>query len=256
MAPDKLLAGRKVLVTRPEHQAQRLAEMIADSGGQAVMFPALAITYIPATHWPPIDWSQIDWLIFVSPNAVAAFVAGYQQPLPANIKAVAVGGGTATAMQQHGLRVDLQPPESKGSESLLTVQQFVSLQGQQIVIVRAPGGRELLAETLRSRGASVSYLNAYQRVRPEPSASACQQAAQVDYLTATSVAALDNLCVLLKAYLSHIKALPLLVLSERIEQHALVSGFKQVTVTRDASDNAIMQRLTELEQNHGKRQQH
>ena len=256
MATDNLLAGRKVLVTRPEHQAHRLAKMVADRGGQALIFPALAIKFIPVTDWRQIDWRQIDWLIFVSPNAVAAFVAGYQQPLPANVKAVAVGGGTATAMQQHGLTIDLQPPESKGSESLLTVQQFASLQGQQIVIVRAAGGRELLAETLRSRGASVSYLNAYQRVRPEPSVSACQQAAHVDYLTATSVAALDNLCELLKAYLSHIRELPLVVLSDRIEQHALSSGFKKVTVTTDASDNAIMQRLTELEQNHGKRQQH
>ncbi|EMR12189.1 uroporphyrinogen-III synthase [Methylophaga lonarensis MPL] len=255
MATDNLFAGRKVLVTRPESQAQTLAAMVADRGGEAIIFPALAIAFIPATQWPQIDWPQIDWLIFVSPNAVAAFVAGYQQPLPANVKCVAVGGGTVKAMQQHGLAVDLQPPESKGSESLLTVEQFQTLQGQQIVIVRAPGGRELLAETLRLRGASVSYLNAYQRVRPHPSETACQQAAQVDYLTATSVASLDNLCALLKPYLSHIRELPLVVLSDRIQQHALSSGFKKVTVTTDASDNAIMQRLTEMEQNHGKRQQ-
>ncbi|WP_430010237.1 uroporphyrinogen-III synthase [Methylophaga lonarensis] len=255
MATDKLLAGCKVLVTRPQPQAEALASMIESQGGEPVIFPVLAIEFIAQSQWPDMDWPTANWLIFVSPNAVAAFVAGHSAAPPEHVQCVAVGTGTVKAMRAHGLPVHLQPPESKGSDSLLTMPVLQSLDGQHVWIVRAEGGRELLADTLRQRGATVHYLNAYQRVMPQPSQAQCIQAAQADYLIATSVAALDNLCCLLSPFWSQIQDKPLVVLSERIQQHALLSGFKQVTVTADASDNAIMQRLTEMEQNHGKRQQ-
>ena len=40
---SKPLAGIGVVVTRPAHQAQALARLIEESGGSAILFPAIEI---------------------------------------------------------------------------------------------------------------------------------------------------------------------------------------------------------------------
>src|SRR5678815_616440 len=74
-APLKSLAsdslqGRSILVTRPRAQAARLARLIEQAAGRALLFPAIEIEDVP----PPAALSRLhefDLAIFVSPTAVA-----------------------------------------------------------------------------------------------------------------------------------------------------------------------------------------
>ncbi|MGZ5058681.1 MAG: uroporphyrinogen-III synthase, partial [Methylobacter sp.] len=68
-----MLSGVRVLVTRPEHQAENLSRLIEERGGVAVRFPALAI--IPQDDVGGIrstlaNPDKFEWIIFISANAV------------------------------------------------------------------------------------------------------------------------------------------------------------------------------------------
>lgn len=247
----QILRGRRILVTRPMHQAAGLAELIEQQGGQPIQFPAIKITPINVEKW--LDWQpqQTDWMIFVSRNAVEAFMEGYQKQLPTHIKLVAAGEGTAQAMRAQGLTVDLQPELSNGSEGLLPLPEWQQMDQQQVLIVRGNGGRELMGDTLRARGAKVSYFEVYQRQLPTVSDALQLQACSADWLTATSANSVTNLLSLLSDSCPQIRQKPLLVVSKRLKAFAVEQGFKQVYVSLDASDGAILQRLIEMEPDHG-----
>jgi uroporphyrinogen-III synthase len=121
------------------------------------------------------------------------------------------------------------------------------LANQQVLIVRGVGGRELLADTLAARGANISYLEVYRRALAAPDTSALATALTADKVICTSVTGVNNLYQLFGPDMTILMKKPLVVLSERIRQHALSLGFERVFVTAAAGDKAILQRLTEMD---------
>lgn len=73
-------------------------------------------------------------------------------------------------------------PSVSDSEALLELPEFAAqaVAGKKVLILRGNGGRELLAETLRQRGAQVCAVTCYHRSPPaldgEPNVVAAQQA--------------------------------------------------------------------------------
>jgi uroporphyrinogen-III synthase len=247
MAADLPLSGLSILVTRPQAQAQLLSDLIVDQGGIAIRFPVITIKQLDTHLWAKSNLADAAMIIFVSRNAVNYFMAGLKSDIASTLKFVAIGKGTAEAMREKGLRVDLQPEKTVGSEGLLAMPEFEGVSGKKIVIVRGKGGRELLADTLIARGATISYIEVYERCIASPSQEQCDAALLADTIVCTSVAGVTNLKQLLKNNIETVLIKPLIVLSERIKQHALSLGFKQVDVSADASDQKIMQRLMEME---------
>lgn len=232
----------KVLVTRPVEQAESLCERIGQVGHEAIKFPVIKICPIPPTAWAKIDVTDLDLLIFVSRNAVIHFVAAWQGVLPKGVQLIAVGGGTAAEMQAAGLSVDAQAL-IENSEGLLALLSTVDMENKRICIVRGAGGREALAAGLRARGARVEYVEVYQRQLPKVLPAQQMLAVQANCVIVTSVAALDNMLLLLARQKQKIQQQALIVISERIARHAVQYGFKQVIVASGASDDAIMQAL-------------
>lgn len=252
MVTDKPLAGQRILVTRPQAQADNLIELIQKAGGEAIRFPVISILPVPRERWGPWHLEQTDWLIFVSRNAVNSFIQGWQQHLPSQLRLAAVGDGTASAMREAGLTVDCQPAISNGSEGLLQMPAMQNMQGKQVLIVRGDGGRERLADTLTDRGASITYVEVYRRAMTEHGRQACIAAMHSDKLITTSVAGLDNLCRILAEFRAELFCKPLVVVSERIRDHARTLGFRWVEVSADASDTAVLNTLIEMDKQHGK----
>ena len=246
---DQPLNGIGVLVTRPEGQAKTLSDKLSGLGAHVVSLPVIEVVPIAATLWADVDISIQDMLIFVSRNAVTSFLAGHDGAMLANKQCIAVGAATAQCMVENGLTVDIQAPPPAGSESLLALPAMQDTAGKRVLIVRGETGRELLAETLAARGATIHYLEVYRRCLPAYGDERIAKAMQADWMIVTSVAGLENLCQIVNN--DAIKLKMLLVVSTRIEQVAKKLGFQHVVVTNDVNDDAVINRIVEIGQKNG-----
>lgn len=197
------LAGRTVLVTRPAHQAQGLAERIRAAGGDAFVFPALAIEAVPHAELAAslARLPTADVLVFASPNAARFGMAAIRAAggLPPSARVFAVGPGTARALADAGLGSAIVP-DGQDSEALLALPALQDVAGRQVLIVRGVGGRPLLADTLAARGAQVAFLECYRRSCPHGDPApllARWQAGGIDAVTVASAETLHNLARLL-----------------------------------------------------------
>ena len=197
----------------------------------------------------PLD--RFHWVLFVSANAVkhGAFLldVGRQPPL------AAVGPATAAALEHAGFRVALVPPGGFDSESLLATPELTNVSHSRVLIVRGDGGRELLGDELRRRGADVQYAEVYARrcAQPIPGAvravEAAWMAGGIDVVTATSAELLRCLVeILTPAGRALLRGSVLLAGGSRIADAARRMGHEgEIVVARAADDASLMDALLE-----------
>lgn len=196
------LAGRHIAITRPLDQATRLTGMIEAAGGHAIGFPLIAIA--PLQDYSGFeqtldDAAMQDWLIFISSNAVQHAMPRLQARFPqwpAKPRFAAIGPATAAELMQYGITGVLQPEHRFDSESLLGLPEMQAVKGRRIMIVRGVGGRELMADTLRDRGAQVRFAECYRRINPQTDAGKLQALwhnGQLDTIVVTSSEAMRHL---------------------------------------------------------------
>jgi uroporphyrinogen-III synthase len=247
------LAGVGVLVTRPQGQARRFLQRIAELGGEAWWLPGLEIA-------PPADMTgflrvvndleRLDWVVFVSPTAVerAWPAIAERGGLPAGLRVAAVGRGTGRELAQRGVHDVLTPEDQADSESLLAQPELQTMAGLRVAIFRGEGGRTLLAETLGARGAQVLHAVCYRRVVPEADAAPVLRAwreGRIRAVTAFSRDSLDGLVAqLAPAGRELLSRTPLFVPHPRIAEHARTLGITRPFVTPPGEDG-VLQALTE-----------
>jgi uroporphyrinogen-III synthase len=200
--PDMALAGIGIAITRPTEQAGHLAEMISRQGGTPILFPLLAIE--PLDNYAAFDQAlatleSCNWAIFISSNAVQQgmprLVEHFPQ-LPPGLSFAAIGPATAAELEKFGITQVLTPQGRYDSESLLALPEMQEMHGKRCMIFRGVGGRELLAEQLRARGADVVFAECYRRINPQQDAGALSrlwQNRQLQAVIVTSSEALRNL---------------------------------------------------------------
>ncbi|WP_455221065.1 uroporphyrinogen-III synthase [Kaarinaea lacus] len=247
------LQGVTVLVTRPAHQVEHLCQLIEAQEGTVFRFPLLSIkgpSHPEALVNIVQRLPQFDIAIFISPNAVDFGVQAIQKHngLPATIKIAAVGQGSVRQLAQLGIRTDIFPKQQFNSEALLAMDEMQSVAGKHIVIFRGEGGRELLADTLRARGAHVEYAECYRREKPKQDANELAgQLSQgnIDIITLTSSESLQNLYDLVQEPArSSLLKLPIVVISERTQQQAKQLGFQlPAIIANKAGDEELVQAL-------------
>jgi len=241
------LAGRVILVTRPVHQSAALAEGIRAAGGEALLFPALEIVPVdPHSLASQLSrLSDYDMAIFISPNAARFGMAAVREvaTLPDEIEVFAVGPGTAKTLETLGLSGVTMPP-GQDSEALLALPQLEQVAGKRIAIFRGIGGRPLLADTLRARGATVDYVECYRRRCPDADAGPLlQRWTEVSTVTIASAETLHNLSAMLgDSGAGRLRAIPLFVPHAKIAEAARMSGMTEVIVTA-GGDAGLLQGL-------------
>ena len=149
------------MITRPAHQAGKLAKGIKSAGGKTFLFPTLEI--IPSTLSAEDkhniqNINQFDIIIFISPNAVEHGLTQIQAiaHMPDNILLATIGQGSAKSLKHFlGKQPDICPEENFNSEGLLATSAMKNIANKRILIIRGNAGREHLKETLLQRGAIV-----------------------------------------------------------------------------------------------------
>ncbi|MCK6390439.1 MAG: uroporphyrinogen-III synthase [Azonexus sp.] len=237
-------------MTRPRAQAAPLAEAIAAAGGKPLIFPLLEIgppASQEALNLAVRELTDYQLAVFISPNAVDyALPAILQQgPWPSTMRPAAVGPGTVKALAAYGVQGCVVPAGPFDSEALLALPELASeeVNGQRVAIFRGDGGRELLADTLRARGARVDCIPCYARREPGQGYEtllAAWSAGALDALTISSSEALRYLHDGLDATgLTFLAATPLFVPHARIAASARQLGLTKVIETPPADDGLI-----------------
>ncbi|SEG77979.1 uroporphyrinogen-III synthase [Marinobacterium lutimaris] len=252
---EQTLAGLRVLVTRPAHQAEGLIDTLQKQGAEPVPFPLLEIAPIDESDRSAfnlikariLDLDLYAGVIFVSPNAARIgeqWIDAYWPQLPLGIDWLAIGAGTAATLSQLGIPA-YHVANGFDSEALLADPLLADVSEKRFLILRGEGGRELLAETLKSRGATVDYADLYRRVCPSYSQAQIKStiyAQRLSVILITSGMALDNLLELAGAE-SDLLETALIVPSRRIADLASARGFTRIRIADGPDDSSMIRAL-------------
>ena len=252
------LSGLTVLITRPSNQVESLRRAIESGGAKVLSLPLIEIRALndaQAIQDLKDKVLQLDCyqsLIFVSNNAVSfggEVINNYWPQFPLKVDVIAAGPTTAEAASERFACEVIQPTSGMTSEDILRLPQLQDVSEKKIGIVRGQGGRELLADTLRERGAIVDYLEAYSRTSIDyTSADFCNRLleAGVNVLTVNSGESLDRLTHLLVDNRKKLQQLNLLVPSQRVGRQAENAGYQQVHSASGADPLSFVSALGEL----------
>ncbi len=261
-AGAKPLTGLQVLVTRPEAQAKAWARSLEAQGARVGMAPLMALEPVTdaaakqAIKQCILDFDRYQKAIFVSQNAVAyAFdwLEDYWPQLPIRVEYYGVGERTARALETRQVPVTAwQSDGPMNSEALLTAPELQSVADQRIVIFRGVGGRGVMAETLRERGARVDYCELYERHCPADAASTLSRALdnfpeRPVIVALHSGETLDNYHQIQRqlspAHLRRLAEASLLVPGERVAERARTLGYPRVLKAENATDPSMLAAL-------------
>ncbi len=243
------LKGINVVVTRPAHQAEALCERLAAEGAGVIRFPVLEITEPKDKNafYAIIDnLADFDLGIFISPNAVNRALPQIlsRGGFPQHLLIAAVGRGSTRALDKFDKTADIFPESAFNSEALLALPELQAVRSKKIVIFKGEGGRELLANTLKDRGAEVVNAECYRRIKPQIDVSPLLkhwQQDEVHLIIVTSNDGLQNLHDMVGSQgYSYLRQTPLVVISERMCEFSKTLKFDHTPIVADsASDEAL-----------------
>lgn len=254
----------QILVTRPQYAAQSLCQALEAMAYKPISLPTIEIVKTPhqeALKQAVQSLESYDMAIFTSRAAVAhgmPLIQEYWPELPKALLFAAIGKGSAKAlMQAHANIQQVILPETPPyeSESLLATEPLQTVQNKNIIIFTGNGGRELLQNTLKDRGAHVRMVETYQRQLPNINIVnqlnnwRDNPANKLDCIIATSQEGLLNLDKLIS--LEHkpwFKEIPIVVVSLRMFKLAHMLSFRKPILAEGADDVSICALLGKLKE--------
>ncbi len=196
MIEAKPLTGKRIAVTRAQHQAPPLAAAIREFGGEPVPYPCLDIA--PPSNRQPLEnclrrLGEFDWLLLTSGNTVRAIA----QCLPelglrlagSKLSVAAAGPATAAAARQ-GLSCAVRHmPTEYGAAQL--ARSLPLSESCRILLPQSDLANPAAATVLRARGADVTTVVAYRTVMAAGGADlpALLDRGEIDALSFTSPSA-------------------------------------------------------------------
>lgn len=159
------LAGWYVISLRPSgsHAALRRAAAVQGAGLIALSPWRIEPLNDAATRAALETALSADTVIATSPSAVRAATALRALKARGGQRFIAVGAGTAAALQRAGI-ADVDAPARMDSEGVLALPALQAVRGQHIGLLTAPGGRNRIEPVLLERGARVLRAEVYRRV--------------------------------------------------------------------------------------------
>lgn len=204
------LFGRRVLVTRPRHQAAPTCRHLRSRGAEPLPFPTIAIE--PIRDDRGVD-RAIDALAdgayglvaFTSDNGVRCFFdalarKGRDARAFGAATVAAIGPATASALGERGIRADVVAATFV-AESLAEAILARSFRPARALLPRAAVAREVLPETLVAAGIAVDVVPVYRTTLPSGERPAELRAllSGIDAILLTSSSTVEHLVELLGA---------------------------------------------------------
>ena len=234
-------AIEKIFVTRPGASGQELVSELKNCGFET---HALAVIKIESLSDFPIPWDNYDKVIVTSAHAAQAIPEVERPParIARKIQWLAVGTASAKAMEQTlSGAVEIPSPKQQSSEGLLELAALKCVEAQRILVLKGEGGRPLLQDTLKARGAEVSSRDLYRRVSQEVSEQSLQwlKSCNNALIIVTSLEIFERLQPILKTQENRCVRIQFLTSSQRIAQAIEDQGYR-TTVCQNASNQCLV----------------
>ncbi len=164
---EKPLFGQKVVVTRSRAQSSRLVSEIIRQGGNVIEVPSISIN--------PINHELLDaqiktvtsyqYIVLTSENGVNVLfdrvhALGYDTRHFGGVKFVAIGSGTAKALERYGIKADIIPPRYVGEEVVAAMKPHLKATDK-ILVPRAKEARPYIVDAL-AQVADVTEVKTYE----------------------------------------------------------------------------------------------
>ena len=177
---NKILFGKKILVTRARAQASKLSSALKNLGADVIECPTIKIS-APSDNFAAADSAiknlrGFDWIIFTSANGVEKFFERlkiYNLDARALNKVAAIGSATADKLLSFGIIADVVPKNFIAESLADALKDFVG--GKKVLLARAEVARDVLPESLKNFGAEVTIAPIYKTESETP--------AQIDFDT-------------------------------------------------------------------------
>lgn len=242
----------RILVTRSGPEGQALAARLSARG-------ASVSHYAPVRLAAPSDpsmlarellaWLPADCLVVPSAAALRQ-LARLIRPSDLGATPIVVPGrGSAERGSALGFQNLVFPDQEGTSERMLDLPELSAVAGRRILILAAAGGRRLIEDSLRHRGAEVGRLHVYRRVPVEPGPKLLEElSAAADLVTLlASGGALAGLQARLppsawQTVAAHLAIAP----SARVAELAEAAGCGRVGVAAGADDDSMLRALAQM----------
>ena len=243
------LSNKTILVTRPVGREQNLRHLVEHAGGSVIHYPVIHIQ--PLTQSEAVKLrhlrdklNEYSMAIFISRTAVEQGLH-YFSALPRHLLIVSIGSKTSESLKQNKIDIDIEAPEHN-TESLLQIEEFQkpNIEGKHVLIFRGEGGRALLGDTLRHRGATIRYVETYKRTLPSLLPLTKKQIESLDAITVSSNEGLENFITLMHGA-EQVQNIPLVLPSRRTAMLAGQYGFNTIITAQNATDDATLSALNQ-----------
>lgn len=211
---ERLLFGKRVLVTRPKAQIASTARLLRLRGAEPVAFPTIEIVAPPEparVAEAVRSLASYDVVAFTSENGVDWLfremdAQGRDARSFATARLAAIGTGTASALARRGVHADLVPAEFVGEGLARAILDDLAAhpvagRAPRVLVPRALVAREVLPDLLRKEGVEVDVVAVYE-TRPASSERKAElvrlfEAGSIDVALLTSSSTADSLVELL-----------------------------------------------------------
>lgn len=243
-----LLQDWHIVSLRPAQQHSTVRHAAARWG--AVTF-ALSTLRLQALEAKPAlrDALACPRVIVTSPAAVRFAQAQHVLKTGSEQCWFALGEGSAAALQRVGIKKIKIPQDGAHSEALLAHKDLQQVRGEAIGLITAPGGRGLIAETLRKRGAIVHTAEVYERIVITPSMQRLRILQALPKTTALFITSSEALLALWQVLDARAQSTlvqrPCVVSSARLQTQAQALGFIVCIRAQSARPTALLTALAE-----------
>ncbi len=248
------LAGLRIVVTRPERQADAIITRLRTLGATVLHAPTIRIADPPSyaaldaalRHLP-----SYDWIVWTSANGVTRTFARLEAldldpDLMGACRRAAIGGATARVLVTLGYPADLVPPDAV-AESLCDALIAADVGAESRVLVPQPvSSRDLLATGLRAAGAAVDVVPAYQTELNSDAAADMRQwlrAGQIDCALVTSPSTVRGLLALLEGDVEMLRRIPLACIGPVTADAVAALGCRPLLVATNHTNDGLVAAL-------------
>ncbi len=199
-----VLKGKRVLVTRPNHQSDSFVKELSAVGALPVIAPAIKVysRMDELSAQASLDrLDTFDWIVFTSANGVDFFIAalearGELKKLK-KFKIAAIGPKTSAALEKKVKKADAIPARYI-SDAIAG--SMGDVKGAKILLARAAQASEVLGKELVEKGAVIEELEVYdiEQNLDDRMIEGLRNIAKPDYLTFTSSSTVRSMKQILK----------------------------------------------------------